>query len=239
MTGRTRLVTLSHVSFQNGQLQPIRAISEVTQGHGALLLVDGAQSLGAIEVDVGELGCDAYAASGQKWMLGPEGTGVLYTTAERLTSLQPIAASYGTAAQYDADGYLPHSDGRRLEFGTSNPLNFVGQLAALGFLGESVGMARAARRATALATETISALSEVHGVTVLTPRTQHATLVSLVIDGVEAEQAVSQLADRSIFVRSIAEQGAIRLSIAFFTTKAEIAATVDAIGDLAIAARRA
>ena len=230
---RTRLVSISHVSYRTGQVLPVRAIADVVRRHGAILLVDGAQSFGAIDVDVTELGCDAYALPGQKWLCGPEETGALYCRSDLLAEIAVPLASYGTAAHYDDEGFVAHTDGRRLEFGTRNPVGFAGQLAAIAFLTERVGLGAAAGRAVALARSTIDALGAISGVEVLTPIDRHATLVTARVAGVSADRAVELLAARHIFVRSIRELDAIRLSLAYFTTVDEQDRTVAAIADLA------
>jgi len=236
---RTRLVSISHVSYRTGQVLPVRAIADVVRRHGAILLVDGAQSFGAIEVDVAELGCDAYALPGQKWLCGPEETGALYCRRDLLAQIPVPLASYGTAASYDDDGFVAHTDGRRLEFGTRNPVGFVGQLAAIAFLRERVGIEAAASRSVALARSAITELDQVRGVEMLTPAARHATLVTARIAGVGADRAVEALADRRIFVRSIRELDAIRLSLAYFTTTDERERAVFEIANLAKGAPRA
>jgi L-cysteine/cystine lyase len=90
----TRLVACSHVSWLNGQVADVPALV----AGGAPVLLDGAQGLGAVPVDVAELGCDFYAASGQKWLCGPNGTGYLYVRAERLSALSPAWPGFGTVA---------------------------------------------------------------------------------------------------------------------------------------------
>jgi L-cysteine/cystine lyase len=237
LTPRTRLVSLSHVSFQNGQLLPIRAIAEIVRAHGALLLVDGAQGYGALDVDMGDLGCDAYAVSGQKWQLGPEGTGGLFCRADVLERLKVTIASYGTAKSYTSEGYVPHNDGRRLEFGTTNTIGWVGQLAAICFLRDTVGITAASARAGALAASTISQLESIDGVQVLTPPDRHVSLVTFTIGGVDATDAVERLARLGVNGRSIRELGAIRLSVAFFTTESEIARAVAAVAEIASSSR--
>ena len=72
---RTRAVVISHVLWSTGAVMPVRAIADVAHARGALVIVDGAQAAGAIPVDIAALGADAYAFPGQKWLLGPEGTG--------------------------------------------------------------------------------------------------------------------------------------------------------------------
>jgi L-cysteine/cystine lyase len=237
LSARTRLVSLSHVSFRNGQRLPIREIAELVGGHGALLLVDGAQAFGAIEVDVRDLGCDAYALPGQKWLLGPEGTGGLYCRQGALGELRLSAASYGSVRSYDDRGFVPHSDARRFEFGSRDLGAIAGQIAAITFLSDVVGVAAGAARADALTGEAIAQLGGVPGVTVATPEGRRGTLVTFTIEGVGADAAVAQLATSGFFARSVRELGAIRLSIAFFTTAAEIEGAVAAVARIADAAR--
>ena len=75
---RTRLVALSHVLWANGRILPLREIAEAAHAAGAPVLVDGAQGVGAIDVDPAALGVDAYAGPGQKWLCGPNGVGFLW-----------------------------------------------------------------------------------------------------------------------------------------------------------------
>lgn len=78
----TRVISVSHVIASTGLHMPIAAIAELAKRHGALCIVDGAQALGQIEVNVKALGCHAYATSGHKWLMGPKGTGLLYVSRE-------------------------------------------------------------------------------------------------------------------------------------------------------------
>ena len=75
---RTKVVALSHVLWANGRILPLREIAEAAHAAGAPLLVDGAQGVGAIDVDPAALGADAYAGPGQKWLCGPNGVGFLW-----------------------------------------------------------------------------------------------------------------------------------------------------------------
>src|SRR4051794_32292409 len=105
----TALVACSHVSWVNGTVAPA-ALREVD----VPVLLDGAQGAGAVATDVGELGCDFYAAAGQKWLCGPVGTGLLYVAPawrERLHSVGPTYLNLDDpSAGLDA---LPHRDARR------------------------------------------------------------------------------------------------------------------------------
>jgi selenocysteine lyase/cysteine desulfurase len=88
--GRTRIVALSWVGFLNGWRTDLAAAAEMAHRRGALLFVDGIQALGAFPIDVEQTGIDFLAAGGQKWMLSPEGTGLLYIRRQHLNSLRPI-----------------------------------------------------------------------------------------------------------------------------------------------------
>ncbi len=88
----TRLVACSHVSWHTGRVADTTALAEA----GPPVLLDGAQGLGAVPVDVRALGCDFYAASGQKWLCGPVGSGYLYVSEERIGELMPANPGYGT-----------------------------------------------------------------------------------------------------------------------------------------------
>src|SRR5256885_15222497 len=85
---RTKLIACSHVSWVNGQVADTRALADAP----AQVLLDGAQGLGAVPLRAAELGCDWYAASGQKWLCGPDGSGYLFSPAE----LDPPWPSYGS-----------------------------------------------------------------------------------------------------------------------------------------------
>jgi L-cysteine/cystine lyase len=89
---KTRLVAVSHVSWMRGLVAPVEQLAAA----GPPLLLDGAQGAGAIPVDVHALGCDFYAAAGQKWLCGPDGTGLLYVRADRITELGMPWPSYVT-----------------------------------------------------------------------------------------------------------------------------------------------
>ena len=100
---RTRAVCVSHVLSPTGLRMPIAEIAARARRRGALTLVDGAQAVGQIQVDVKALGCDAYATSGHKWLMGPKGTGFLYVAREAGEAIDPpqwlMGRNYGSNSQ--------------------------------------------------------------------------------------------------------------------------------------------
>jgi L-cysteine/cystine lyase len=228
LSTRTKLVSLSHVSFQTGQLLPIREICDAAHAVGALVLVDGAQSFGAISLDMDELGCDAYAVSGQKWLCGPEGSGALFVRQEVVSQLRIVFAAYGTMEGHnDYGGFQIRGNAQRFEQGTTNPAEIAGQLAAVRWLADDVGIERASQRSHALAEYAILKMKE-HGLTVETPRA-HAGLVTASLGGSDTDLVVRALREQAISIRSIRQLGAVRLSLGFFNTEEEIDSCVEAI----------
>lgn len=100
----TKLVAVSDVSAWTGWHLPVRALADLAHAHGALLVVDGAQSIGHVPVDVVALGCDAFAGSGHKWLCGPKGTGLLYVRSDPAQRLFPVAWEDGTRLNREAMG---------------------------------------------------------------------------------------------------------------------------------------
>jgi selenocysteine lyase/cysteine desulfurase len=86
----TRVISVSHVITSTGLRMPIAEICKLARSHNIISIVDGAQAVGAMPVDVKALGCDAYATSGHKWLMGPKGTGLLYVSKHASAAIQPI-----------------------------------------------------------------------------------------------------------------------------------------------------
>ena len=93
ITPRTKLLFMSHVQFKSGLRMPAERLREVTRQHGVLMLLDGAQGAGHVQLDLHALGCDFYAMPGHKWMLGPDGTGALYIRRELIEQVTPMKVS--------------------------------------------------------------------------------------------------------------------------------------------------
>lgn len=104
VTPRTRVFSFSHLLSSTGLRMPVAELSALARARGCIAVVDGAQAVGGIVVDVKALGCHVYATSGHKWMLAPKGTGLLYLSAELGTAIDPIALQSGRAAYTASSG---------------------------------------------------------------------------------------------------------------------------------------
>jgi selenocysteine lyase/cysteine desulfurase len=107
MRPETRVICVSDVIAWTGLRMPIRELAELAHAHGALMVVDGAQSIGHVPVDVTALGVDAYAASGHKWLCGPKGTGMLYVRKDPAQRIFPVAWEDGPRVMGEAMGGCP------------------------------------------------------------------------------------------------------------------------------------
>jgi len=95
ITKQTKVISVSHVITSTGLRMPVREIVALAKSRNILTIVDGAQAVGNIEVDVKAIGCDAYAAPGHKWLMAPKGTGFLYIRKEAASQIQPVEWSDG------------------------------------------------------------------------------------------------------------------------------------------------
>ena len=226
-----RLVSLSHVLWTTGAVLPVARIARLAHERGAIVVVDGAQAVGAIPVTVGETGADAYALPAQKWLLGPEGMGALWISPDVGDRLRPPAAGYHSMASYDLHGGVAwHTDGRRFEAAGFHRPSVTGMARAIGWLSMFVGLDFVYRRGAAMARRAADALAGVAGVSVLTPRDGMAGLVTFRIAGWGAAQALEEIAARTFAVaRTIVALDALRISVGFFNSEEELDRFVDGV----------
>ncbi len=206
----TKLIALSHVLWTTGQVIPVERLG----GSGIPVLVDGAQSVGAIPVNVADLGCSYYTVSGQKWLCGPDSTGALYVRPDLCEELDMTYPSYFSWAEFT--DWSPQEDARRFESSWTPP----GSLAALL---ESLAFARAAgeerfAHARAMA-ERCRELMAAHGE--LKTEAGQATLVSF-LPRVPAGDLVTSLAAAGVVVRDLPAQGWLRASCGFWTNENDL-----------------
>jgi L-cysteine/cystine lyase len=221
VTSDTRLVACSHVSWVNGQIVDAAGLKAT----GVPVLLDGAQGIGAVPVDVEELGCAFYAASGQKWLCGPEGSGCLYVRPEFLDDLLIPWPGYGSLSDALRALELPPADGAaRLDHGYPAGVRSTYALASLGVL-ERAGWEWVHKRAATLADMLAQQLAD-RSVDVQ-PR-GHSTLVSWTAD--DAPAVVQRLAEENIVVRSIPAFGLVRASVGAWTAEAELERLVGLVG---------
>jgi selenocysteine lyase/cysteine desulfurase len=230
LTPRTRLVALSHVDWTNGEVLPLREICALARERGVLTLVDGAQSVGNIPVDVPATGADMYAFTGHKWVLGPEGMGAFYVR-PGLPVFSPNVGFLSLKDPTDFDiegGYELRSDVRRFEASTMSPALAGGFAAAAEAVCErgGAGFGEIRHRADLL----MDLISEIPRVTMRSPRPARSGLVSFEVDGIAAEDAVERLLGRGFILRYLPHPYSyIRASTHLFNTEDELEALAEAV----------
>ncbi len=218
-----RAIVASHVLWTTGAVLPVGRLGELGRESGAITVIDGAQSAGAIPVALDELGVDAYAMPGQKWLLGPEGMGALWVRRQFAEATVPALAGYGSYAAFEFEAPRLHPGARRFEVAGFHRPSVVGFARSLGWLTMYVGVPWMQERAVRLARGTADRLAAIPGVTVVTPLPVQGTLVSFRIRGWTAAQALAEVAPRAMAVlRDLPAIDALRLSIGFWTTEAEL-----------------
>ncbi|MGH2363941.1 MAG: aminotransferase class V-fold PLP-dependent enzyme [Chloroflexota bacterium] len=230
------LVVVSHVAWSTGAVLPLREICDLAHRVGALVCVDGAQSVGDIGLNMHQLGVDVYAFPGQKWLCGPEGTGGLFVRQDQQERIQPTFVGFQSN---DHDRYRP-DDPSTLEFATGAQRYEVASVYRPGLKGLRASVEWLAaqgpipRAIEGLAQHCLRRVSELHGVDVLTPsNTELSGLVAFTMEGVDAVACTAYLAERAVAIRSIPDNQALRISCGFFNTPAEIDRTVDLIREFA------
>jgi cysteine desulfurase family protein len=243
----TKLIALTHASNVTGAITPAAEIAQIARDAGVLFLLDGAQTVGAMPIDVQQLGVDLIGFPGHKGLLGPTGTGALYIGPRvDLAEFTPLRSG-GTGIFSEADEQpliLPY----RYEAGTVN----TSGIAALGE-GVSYVLERGVddiwAHESALTAQLIAGLTEIDGVTVFSapPETGRAAVISFVIDGWTPADAGAVLdqsfgiacrvglhcAPMTIETIGAVPRGTIRFSPGPFTTSSEIDEAVAAVRELA------
>lgn len=229
--GPVKLLAIQHVSNALGTIHPVKEMVAQAKSRGIATLVDGAQSVPHMPVDVQDLDCDFLAFSGHK-MHGPTGTGVLYGRYEVLERLPPWMGGGDMIDKVSFSGTTFHEVPWRFEAGTPNYTAAAGFTAALDFL-EEIGMERIHARETELVDYAHRTLSDIPGLRILGTAPGKAGVVSFVLDGIHHYDAGMFLDQMGIAVRTghhcaqpamerYGVTGTIRASFAVFTTEAEI-----------------
>lgn len=239
ITERTRIVATYHVSNVLGNLQPLRPLADAAHAVGALFVVDGAQAVPHVPVDVVALGADAYVFSGHK-VGGPTGIGALWMRPDVLETLPPFLGGGEMIRRVEIDRSTYADIPMRFEAGTPAIAEAIGLAAALDYL-DAVGLEAIWDHDRALARYTLSRLAEVDGVTTYGPEgPDRGGIVAFNVDGVHPHDVASFLDAEGIAIRAghhcaqplmraLGVDATARASFWLYTSEAEIDTFVDAV----------
>jgi len=235
----TRLISVIHASNVTGTIQPIQSIGEFARERKIPLLVDAAQTAGAIPIDFDSLPIDMLACAGHKGLLGPLGTGVLCLSPEILDILQPVRQG-GTGTQSEIASQ-PDSLPARFESGNHNVPGLVGLHAGVGYLLEH-GVETVQRHEEEMTNQLVTGLNPVTGVQVRVPDTAYLGVVSVTSDlydpqtlatllsqefGIETRAGLHCAPGVHEWLGTKSTGGTVRLSVGPFVTADQITETVN------------
>jgi selenocysteine lyase/cysteine desulfurase len=227
ITPRTRVISVSHVTFTNGTIMPVREIAALCRQQGIICVVDGAHPPGMIRVDLRAIDADFYASSPHKWLCAPQGTGLLYLREEWRTKLWPTLASGG----WDDMSLGAH---RFNHMGTIDESRLAGLDAALR-LHETIGADAIAERIQELDSLLLAGLRDVRRVRLRSPETPAlgVGLISFTVDGIESLDLQRRLGEANVRTRVVSEYdyGWMRLSPHVYNTVADVERVVALIAD--------
>ena len=229
-----RLLAVSYVQYLSGYRVDLEALGEVCHRQGCLFLVDAIQGLGAFPVDVRRARIHALASDGHKWLLGPEGCGILYIQKDLQDQIEPVEFGWTNVASYNDFGSRDMTlrpDAGRYECGTLNTIGCYGLRAALEFL-LGVGIEPIARQVQALGDQIAEGVAS-QGYEVLGSRTPAtgAGIVSFRKPGLDARQVVSHL--KSLGIIAAPRQGWIRASPHFYISPQDVDKLIAALASFA------
>ncbi len=218
-----RLLAISYVNYLSGYRVDLNALGELCSQHGCFFFVDAIQGMGAFPIDVEASRIDALAADGHKWMLGPEGNGVLYVRRKWLDAIEPVEFGWtnpANYADYSSRDMTLRADAGRYECGTLNTIGCFGQRAALEFLLE-VGVENIAPAVQALV-DRLEAGVRGKGYEVMVARTDGtgSGIISFRHPTVDCRSIVSELKRNRIMAAP--RQGWVRMSPHFYISAEDI-----------------
>lgn len=255
ITERTRLVCCTHVSNVLGTINPVREIGHLAHQVGALFLVDGAQSVPHLPVDVKETGCDFLAFSGHK-MLAPMGIGVLYGREELLAQMSPFLYGGGMVADVNLEQAIWNALPWKFEGGTPNVCGAVALggaadkrtdrhlVGAMDYLTR-IGMEEIRAHEQVLTTAMLKGLQAIEGVRVYGPLNpeERCGIVTFTVEWSDAHLVAQMLNDEGIAVRAgdhcgfpladrLGVEGTVRTSFYIYNTKEEVECFLVALDDI-------
>lgn len=212
---RTRLLMLSHVSTITGMIMPIKEIINEISGRDIFFLCDGAQASGMIDVNVSDLGVDAYATSGHKWLMGPKETGILYIRSDSQKSIKPV---------FIHSGYQSYS----ASSGTRNVAQFI----AFGEMLQwhiDKGQDQIEKQIRDTGDDCYQRLAELDGLNLISPKDPklRSAMISAIVVNKSNREVYEYLKSKDIVVKVLPKYNALRFSTHIFSTTKDIDKLID------------
>jgi selenocysteine lyase/cysteine desulfurase len=236
MTPGTKLLPLSHVSWNRGTRLPMREICAMAHARGALVAVDAAQSAGQIDFDVRDLGCDFLALPGHKWLLGPDGAAFLYMRRDLVERLQPLAVVHGANRNYDFEGNFEYSNDtmHKFELTTHSGPVLAGLEASLEMVA-GIGLPAIEARCLALASRFIDGIRALDGVRITTPLDDsvRSGIVTFEVRDLNPSETCAGLWQLDRIVGRVCNDRRVRACFHVFNDESDVDRTIAAVASVA------
>ncbi len=227
ITPKTKVLMVSQITSGFGIVLPAAELCSLAAEHGILSVIDGAQAIGQIPVDLQQLGCDAYVASPHKWLLAPKGTGFLY--------LRPDVPQrvWGTLAGSHYDDWDSGAF-RFMQFGTGSVPIVDGLMAAFDFI-DAIGLQRIVRWDHALNSRLRDGLESISSVHITSPADRRfaAAITTFRVEGVSARDLQNALWERKIRVRAQNDANGVRFCTHLYAAPQDVDRALEVISSLA------
>lgn len=235
ITKSTKVLCISHISWLSGKMFPIQLISKICKKYNILLVVDGAQSIGQKEINIPSTGADIYTISGQKWLMGPQGTGALYIRKRKLRNILLSRAAYGTARIKNLNklSFTPFLTAKKFESGTMNMGLISGLIESIN-LFYKLDPSKIENRIKTLTEKLIELIQNRERIQFLSPIEKiQSGIVSFSIEGIQSSEIVELLLKKKIVLREVeSSPSSVRISIHYVNTEKEIEKIASAINEI-------
>ena len=236
---QTRLVILSHLLWNTGQVLPLKEISDLCHHYShsdrpILVLADAAQSAGSLPLKLAETGVDFYAFTGHKWFCGPAGVGGLYIRTEIFDSIKPAFIGWrGINIDEKGQPIDFKADGRKFEVATSAYPQYEGLRAAIAVHNSWANAEQRYQQICHLSEYLWQGLSDIPNINCLKKSPPKSGLVSFIVDkNMSHNQIVQQLENQGFLLRTLRNPNCIRACVHYFTLPDEIEQLIKAISGI-------
>ncbi|MFV1995858.1 MAG: SufS family cysteine desulfurase [Verrucomicrobiales bacterium] len=241
LSERTRMAAFAHVSNALGTVNPVREMTAMAKARGVTVLIDGAQAVPHLRVDVEEIGCDFYAFSGHK-LFAPYGIGVLYGRAQLLERMPPYQGGGDMIEEVQIEASTYRGIPERFEAGTPNISGAIGLGTAIDYL-EAAGWEKIRAHEEDLLGYATAALGEVKGLRVIGTAAEKVGVISFVMEGAHPHDVGTILDSSGVAIRAghhcaqplmrrFGIPATARASLAFYNTRGDVDCLVEALGEV-------
>ena len=237
----TKIVSLTHISNVLGTINPVKNLAEMAHEMGALFIVDGAQGVPHLQVNVQDLGCDFYAFSGHK-MLGPTGIGALWGKTELLNEMDPFMGGGEMIETVTMESSTWNEIPYKFEAGTPNFAQAVGLGAAVDYL-KTIGMSTIAEHEKTLTAYALNKINQIEGIRIHGSADERAGVISFNVDGIHPHDLAQFLNEDNIALRvghhcaqpllsTLGETATARLSFYIYNDQSDVDKFYDSLTNI-------